>query len=50
MYGLTRILITNNGLQFNNEEFRKYYDNNDIALRFTSVARPQANGQVEVEN
>ena len=49
-YGLPRILVTDNGLQFNNEEFRKYFDDNDIDLRFTSVAHPQANGQAEVAN
>ena len=49
-YGLPRILVTDNGLQFNNEEFRKYCDDNDIDLRFTSVAHPQANGQAEVGN
>ena len=49
-YGLPRILVTDNGLQFNNEEFRKYCDDNDIDLRFTSVAHPQANGQAEVAN
>ena len=42
--------MTDNGLQFNNEEFRKYCDDNDIDLRFTSVAHPQANGQAEVAN
>ena len=50
IYGLPRILVTDNGLQCNNEEFRKYYDGNDIDLRFTSVAHPRANGQAEIEN
>ena len=49
-YGIPRILVTDNGAQFNNEEFRKYCDDNDIQLRFTSVAHPQANGQAEVAN
>ncbi|XP_074346390.1 uncharacterized protein LOC141685170 [Apium graveolens] len=31
-------------------EFREYYDDNSIELRFTSVAHPQANGQEEVAN
>ena len=49
-YRLPRILVTDNGLQFYNEEFRKYYDDNDIDLHFTSVAYPQSNGQAKVAN
>ncbi|KAL8116195.1 hypothetical protein AgCh_022622 [Apium graveolens] len=49
-YGIPRILVTDNGTQFNNEEFKKYCEENEIELRFTSVAHPQANGQVEVAN
>ncbi|XP_074346285.1 uncharacterized protein LOC141685060 [Apium graveolens] len=48
--GIPGILVTNNGTQFNNEEFRKYCEENEIGLRFTSVAHPQANGQAEVAN
>ncbi|XP_074375210.1 uncharacterized protein LOC141716972 [Apium graveolens] len=47
-FGIPRILVTNNGRQFDNAEFREYYDDNSIELRFTSVAHPQANGQAEV--
>ena len=49
-YGLPRILVTDNGKQFDNKDFRKYCEDNDIELRFTSVAHPQANGQAEVAN
>ncbi|KAK1366125.1 hypothetical protein POM88_041686 [Heracleum sosnowskyi] len=35
---------------FNNEDFKKYCEENDIELRFTSVAHPQANRQAEVAN
>ena len=49
-YGIPRVLVTDNRTQFNNEEFRSYCDENDIDLRFTSVAHPQANGQAEVAN
>ncbi|XP_074322975.1 uncharacterized protein LOC141659934 [Apium graveolens] len=49
-YGIPRILVTNNGTQFNNEEFKKYCEENEIELRFTSVAHPQANGHAEVVN
>ncbi|XP_074328473.1 uncharacterized protein LOC141666383 [Apium graveolens] len=37
-----------NGLQFDNAEFREYYVDNNIELRFTSVEHPQVNGQAEV--
>ncbi|KAL8115462.1 hypothetical protein AgCh_022089 [Apium graveolens] len=49
-YRIPRILVTDNGTQFNNEEFKKYCEENEIELRFTSVAHPQANGQAEVAN
>ncbi|XP_074346905.1 uncharacterized protein LOC141685716 [Apium graveolens] len=49
-YGIPRILATDNGTHFNNEEFWKYCEVNEIELRFTSVAHPQANGQAKVEN
>ncbi|XP_074322750.1 uncharacterized protein LOC141659721 [Apium graveolens] len=49
-YGIPRIFVTDNGTQFNNEEFRKYYEENEIDLRFTSVAHPQANGKAKVAN
>ncbi|XP_074373990.1 uncharacterized protein LOC141714369 [Apium graveolens] len=31
-------------------EFKEYYDNNSIELRFTSVAHPHVNGKAEVTN
>ena len=49
-YGIPRVLVTDNGTQFNNKEFKDYCEDNDINLRFTSVAHPQANGQAEVAN
>jgi Integrase core domain/Integrase zinc binding domain len=49
-YGIPRVLVTDNGLQFNNAEFKGYCEENNIQLRFTSVAHPQANGQAEVAN
>ncbi|XP_074327836.1 uncharacterized protein LOC141665754 [Apium graveolens] len=42
--------MTDKGTQLDNEEFRKYYEENKIDLRFTYVAHPQANGQAEVAN
>ncbi|XP_074351628.1 uncharacterized protein LOC141690752 [Apium graveolens] len=49
-YGISRILVTDNGTQFNNEEFKKYYEENNIELWFTYVTHSQANGQAEVAN
>ena len=49
-YGLPRIPVKDDGLQFNNEEFRKYCDENDIDLHFTSVTHPQAKWNTEVAN
>ncbi|XP_074342641.1 uncharacterized protein LOC141680267 [Apium graveolens] len=49
-YGIPCILVTDNGKQFDNAEFREYCDDNNIKLHFTSVAHPQANGQAEVAN
>ncbi|XP_074374180.1 uncharacterized protein LOC141714566 [Apium graveolens] len=49
-FGIPRILVTDNGRQFDNAEFREYCDDNNIDLRFTSVAHPQANGKTEVSN
>ncbi|XP_074323042.1 uncharacterized protein LOC141659988 [Apium graveolens] len=49
-YGIPRILVTDNGRQFDNAEFKEYYDDNSIELRFNSVAHPQENGQGEVAN
>ncbi|XP_074374733.1 uncharacterized protein LOC141715151 [Apium graveolens] len=47
-YRIPHILVTNNGTQFNNEAFKKYCEENEIELRFTSVSHPQAKGQAEV--
>ncbi|KAL8118663.1 hypothetical protein AgCh_016254 [Apium graveolens] len=49
-FGIPSILVTDNGRQFDNAEFREYCDNNSIELRFNSVAHPQKNGQAEVAN
>ena len=42
-FGIPRILVTDNGRQFDNVKFREYCDDNSIELRFTSVAHLQAN-------
>lgn len=47
---IPRILVIDNGRQFNIEEFQMYCEKNEIQLRFTYVAHPRANGQAEVAN
>ncbi|XP_074342083.1 uncharacterized protein LOC141679491 [Apium graveolens] len=49
-YGIPHILVTDNETQFNNEEFRKHCEENEIELQLTSVAHPQANGQAQMAN
>ncbi|XP_074373733.1 uncharacterized protein LOC141714090 [Apium graveolens] len=49
-FGIPHILVTNNGRQFDNAEFKEYCNDNSIELRFTSVSHPQENGQAEVAN
>ena len=43
-YGLPRLIITDNGTQFNYDHFRAFCQKWEIDLRFASVAHPQANG------
>ncbi|KAK3013466.1 hypothetical protein RJ639_009774 [Escallonia herrerae] len=49
-FGIPRVLVTDNGKQFDNPTFRNFCTNLSIEQRFTSVAHPQTNGQTEVTN
>ncbi|XP_077229834.1 uncharacterized protein LOC143862648 [Tasmannia lanceolata] len=49
-FGIPRVLITDNGKQFDSRNFRKFCSDLHIEQRFTSVAHPQTNGQTEVTN
>ncbi len=49
-FGLPRILISDNGRQFDNVHFREFCSELGIDHRFTSVAHPQTNGKTEVTN
>ncbi|KAK3022653.1 hypothetical protein RJ639_045419 [Escallonia herrerae] len=49
-FGIPRVLITDNGKQFDNTTFRAFCANLSIEHHFTSVAHPQTNGQTEVTN
>ncbi|XP_022004514.1 uncharacterized protein LOC110902082 [Helianthus annuus] len=49
-YGLSRVLITDNGKQFAEKPFSVWCKEYRIAQVFSSVAYPQSNGQVERMN
>jgi hypothetical protein len=49
-YGLPHRIITDLGSNFNNHQFREYYENSRINVRYVSVAHPRADGQVECAN
>ena len=45
-YGIPKVLVSNNGKQFENSAFRNFC----LELGTSTQAHPQANGQVEVTN
>ena len=49
-YRVPYTIALDNGTQFNCDEFKGFWDGLQIKKVFTSVARPQANGQVEAVN
>ena len=49
-YGIPRVLVSDNGKQFNNSAFRDFCSELGIKNHYSSPAYPQANGQVEVTN
>ena len=49
-YGIPRVLVSNNGKQFDNSVFRNFCLELGIKNHYSSPAHPQANGQVEVMN
>ena len=49
-FGVLYVLISDNGLQFDNKAFRKYYSDLGIKNRYSTSAYPQGNGQVEAVN
>ena len=49
-YTIPRVLVSNNGKQFNNDIFRNFCSLLGIKNHYLSPAHPQANGQVEVMN
>lgn len=49
-FGISRVLISNNGTQFDSKEFRKFAENSGVDHRLALVAHPQTNRQIEVTN
>ena len=49
-YGIPKVLISDNGKQFDNSAFKDFCSELGIKNHYSSPAHPQANGQVEVTN
>ena len=49
-FGVPHSLISDNGLQFDNKAFRKYYCELGITNRYSTPTYPQGNGQAEAVN
>ena len=49
-YGIPRVLVSDNGKQFDNSAFRNFCSELGIQNHYSSPAHLQANGQVEVTN
>ena len=49
-FGIPRVLVFDNGKQFDNKAFRDFYQQLSIKNHYSSPEHPQANGQVEVAN
>jgi len=49
-YGILRVLVSDNRKKFDNDSFRNFCFQLGIKNHYSSLAHPQANGQVEVTN
>uniref|UniRef100_A0A7N2MBY2 Uncharacterized protein n=1 Tax=Quercus lobata TaxID=97700 RepID=A0A7N2MBY2_QUELO len=49
-FGIPKVLVSNNGRQFDNNYFRDFCSQLGIKNHYSSPTHPQANGQVEVMN
>ena len=49
-FGIPRIIISDNGRQFDNRKFRDFYKELGIKNHYSSPSHPQANGQTKVIN
>jgi len=49
-FEVPKAMVFNNGYRFDTDKVRNYYANQGIQIRFTTIARPQTNGQAESSN
>ena len=49
-FGIPKVLVSDNGKQFDNDSFRDFCSQLGIRNHYSSPSHPQANGQVEVTN
>ena len=49
-FGVPRVLISNNGLQFDSKAFRRYCSELGIVNRYSTPSYPQSNDQAEATN
>uniref|UniRef100_A0A2N9HCA9 Integrase catalytic domain-containing protein n=1 Tax=Fagus sylvatica TaxID=28930 RepID=A0A2N9HCA9_FAGSY len=49
-FGIPRVLVSDNGKQFDNPKFRQFLEGLGIRNHYSSPGHPPANGQVEVIN
>ena len=49
-FGIPHTLISDNGLQFDNKSFRRYYCELEITNRYSTLVYPQGNKQAEAVN
>ena len=49
-FGISRTIISDNGQQFDSQNFKDFYSGLGIKNQFSSPRHPQANGQTEVTN
>ena len=49
-FGILRAIISNNGRQFDSQNFREFCGELGIKNHYLSLGHPQANGQTEVIN
>jgi len=49
-YGIPKVLVSDNGKQFNNDAFKDFFSQLGIKNHYSSPTHPQANRQVEVIN
>ena len=49
-YGIIRVLVSENGKQFDNDAFRDFCSQLEIKNHYSSPAHPQAKGKVQFTN